>query len=174
MVPRRPPAFGPESVRSGLTFQGASGGSCSSSGARFNATWDPCRWRERCHSDYGPDDSVGTITATASANANDPSRARQQLRLRDHEGHSPAAGFFQRVRGAVRPSRCRTSDGRDVGQITVGSRLVGIDDTAPDEIALTAEGGESLVEAVLTSQRAKRKRSFESASRPGSKSTGFR
>ena len=112
---------------------------------------------------------LGTITATASASANesDPApgnnsdSATTRVTLLQRDSSSASVGLS--VRLDVAPS-----DGRDVGQITVGSRLVGIDDTAPVEITWTAEGSESLVEAVLTRASGRSgKWSFELRLSPG-------
>jgi hypothetical protein len=94
---------------------------------------------------------LGTVTASASVGANQPDPApgnnnasattNVTLLLRE----SPESFALLSVQLDVPPR-----DGRDSGEVVVGSRLAGVDDTAPLELSVSSEPGEYVVEAVLT------------------------
>ncbi len=94
---------------------------------------------------------IGRVTANASVWANEPdpapgnnnASASTNVTLLSRESTSDYVRLS--VRLDVPPS-----DGRDSGEISIDSRLVGIDDTAPVELTWNAERSESVVEAVLT------------------------
>ncbi len=100
---------------------------------------------------------LGTVTASASVGANQPDPApgnnnasattNVTLLLRE----SPDSFALLSVQLDVPPG-----DGRDSGEVVVGSRLAGVDDTAPVELSVSSEPGEYVVEAVLTGASGRR------------------
>jgi hypothetical protein len=94
---------------------------------------------------------IGTITATASVSANEPdpvpgnNSASATTRVRLLQRDSTEGLVTLAARLEVPPA-----EGRDRGQIVVGSSQLGIDDTAGVELQWRAQPGETLVEAVLT------------------------
>jgi uncharacterized repeat protein (TIGR01451 family) len=92
----------------------------------------------------------GTVPAYASVTANEPDpvpgnnddSAMTNVTLFQRE--SPESSVGVSIRLEVPPN-----DGGDSGEITLGSRLSGIDDSAPLELELGSGAGEYVVEAVL-------------------------
>jgi uncharacterized repeat protein (TIGR01451 family) len=92
----------------------------------------------------------GTITATASVSANEP----DPVPGNNTASETTNVTLFQRdsAEGSVRVSirlEVPPNDGGDSGEITLGSRLSGIDDSAPLELELSPGEGEYVVEAML-------------------------
>jgi hypothetical protein len=136
----------------GLSFQNASGGSCSGNLGSVQCDLSSLAAGGSTNIQINVLTlQLGTVTATATASANEPDPApgnnsdsattRVTLLQRD----SSEAQLQLAARLDVPPG-----DGRDRGEIFVDSRLAGIDDTAGVELAWNATPGEHLVEAVLT------------------------
>jgi uncharacterized repeat protein (TIGR01451 family) len=94
---------------------------------------------------------LGSVTATASVSANesDPVPGNNS----DSKTTNVTLFLRESSEGFVRLGihlDAPPSEGGDRGEVVVDSTLVGVDDTAPLELMVSAEPGEHVVEAVLT------------------------
>jgi hypothetical protein len=93
----------------------------------------------------------GTRTATASVSANEP----DPVPGNNTDSETTNVTLFHRdsAEGSLRVAvrlEVPPNDGGDSGEVTLGSRMSGIDDTAPVELELSSGDGEYVLEAVLT------------------------
>jgi uncharacterized repeat protein (TIGR01451 family) len=119
--------------------------------------------------------TLGTATATATVTANEPDpatgnntrSATTNVTLLLREAPEGLVRLF--VHLDVPPN-----DGGDGGEVVVDSRLAGLDDATPVEIAVSPEPGEYTVEALLTRSTGRRGRwRFELRPSPGIELAGI-
>jgi hypothetical protein len=141
-----------------VSFQSASTGSCSGAFGSVECNLGPMA----AGGSAGIEITVltlqiGIVTATASVSANEPDPApgnnsdsattNVTLLLRESSESFVRLGIHLDA---------PPSDGGDRGEVVVDSTLVGVDDTAPVELTVSAEPGEHVVEAVLTRSTGRR------------------